>query len=624
MRASQAGRWALAALALAALATVYSNPYFPPWIHAGMPIVAAASVLSPEAALVAIAGVGPFANLLVDATGAPPLRALEALVLAFLAGWLLRGPGVRHGTAASRLLIPAGLLAALAVTSSASLALELYRASRPQFASTLDALWRWYLWTDDPTGIVAAVAIVEGLLLLMAVVQMTEKRPALALTLMNALAAGGAAAALLALLMALGLLPDALARHFRIPQRRYVVHIADVNAAASYFALLLGLACGRAASTMRRRRAIWSAVAAILTIGLVLTGSRSGLAAVAIVSVASLGYAMVRGRDMRPPRALLVALGLCLAAAVGIAFMRTFTFASEMRGEFLISSVRMLASRPILGVGIGRYYPLSELALTPRLGSLYAQENAHNYFLQITCELGIAGGIAFAAVLVAALLPAARSLGDRSRDFVSAGLFGGLAAFLITCLTGHPFLVREAAVPFWMALGLAIVAAGPLAAPARRPLAAPVALAAAALLVASVPFRPGVPRLKLRAGEDGFFNQRDTGDGRVHTMGAFASLYVGPEVTAIEIPMRLADRARPALLVLDQEPGWSQHWTHVGGDWVVVQATLPTAAPLMPFQRINLSVLNGDGTAPADPEGALIDVRDVVITGARDERRGGR
>ena len=36
---------------------------------------------------------------------------------------------------------------------------------------------------------------------------------------------------------------------------------------------------------------------------------------------------------------------------------------------------------------------------------------------------------------------------------LSLGLFLGVMAFLVTCVTGHPFLVVEASIPFWAALG---------------------------------------------------------------------------------------------------------------------------------------------------------------------------
>jgi hypothetical protein len=46
-----------------------------------------------------------------------------------------------------------------------------------------------------------------------------------------------------------------------------------------------------------------------------------------------------------------------------------------------------------------------------------------------------------------------------ARDSAEVALFAGAAAYLATCLTGHPLLVPEASFPFWIALG--VVAAIP-------------------------------------------------------------------------------------------------------------------------------------------------------------------
>jgi O-antigen ligase/polysaccharide polymerase Wzy-like membrane protein len=616
-RLRQAGRWALAALALTALASVYSNPYFPIWIHAGVIAVAVAAAIRPREMLIALAATGPFVQLLVTASGSIPIRAFEALVLAFLAGWLLR-PGARPaGAMTRRLLPPIGLLIAVLVASSASLALELHRANNQRFVEEMTALGKWYLWTGDVTGVVAGMMLAEGLALLIAVVDLSEERPRLALALLEALAWGGAAAAALAILLAAGVLTNVLVHGFGLPGRRFVAHTPDVNAAGSYFAMLIGLACGMAGSTLGPRRRLWIAAIVLLFIGLALSRSRSAIGATALLAMVGAIWAVSK-RRVRLPRSAAWGLAIGVGALAVMALAAPLSFASGIRQEFTITSLRMLGSRPIFGIGIGRYYALSRLILTPRLGVLYADENAHDYFLQIAAELGIVGFAALLWVLVAALRPAAQSLSDRSRDFVSAGLFGGAAAFLVTSVAGHPFLVAESSFPFWILLGLAVVASRSTALMSTAPWRAHLASVAAALVILSVPFRPETPRLRLKPSQDGFGPWRTEGEGRVHTMGAFGALYVGPTVTGVEITMRRAgDRQRPPMLVVDQEPGWSQHWTVIGPDWKTVRVTLPTAGLLMPYQRINLSVLNRDESAPADPDVPLLDVRDVVITSAQ-------
>jgi O-antigen ligase len=617
-RLGQAARWALAALALAAAASVFSDPYFQRWIPIGTTVIALAAIARPREALIAIAAIGPLINLVAVAAGWPQLRAIEALVLAFIAGWLIRPRTRPAGPMLRRIIAPAGILIVLLVTSSASLVLELHRTNVQQFDATMAAVGRWYLWTADVSGIIAAAMIVEGLALMIAVVDLAEERPRLALALIDALAVGGVAAALLSILLASGWLPDILLTRLHLPSRRFAAHVTDVNAAGSYFAMLIGVACGMAASTIGARRRAWIGAVALFLTALVLSGSRSALVGALIVPAG--GAWIAAERRLRIARRTAWGVAAIVGVLAAIVFARTsLTFGSGVRQEFTITSLRMLEARPIFGVGIGRYYDLSQLILTPRLGVLYAFENAHDYFLQIAAELGVAGLVAFVWVLAAALKPAVQTVSDRSRDFVSAGLLVGAAAFLITTLTGHPFLVREAAFPFWMVLGLAIVASRPASTAPRRDWTSRVALIVSAILLVSLPLRPDTPRLRLRPSQDGFGPWRTEGEGRVHDMGAFGALYVGPQVTGVEISMRLAggNRHHPPMLVLDQEPGWSQHWTVVGPDWVTVRATLPGAGPLMAYQRINLSVVNRDESPPADPDAPLIDVRDLVITTAR-------
>jgi len=620
-RLEQAVRWALAALALAALSTVCWNPGFPVWIRAAVVIAAALGAARPREMLLVVAAVGPFANLLVVATGSPPLRAFEALVLAFLAGWLLRPPAHRAGSASRRLLLPVTLLIVIVATSSVALALELHRASDRHFADTMATLRHWYLWTDDITGVAAAAMIVEGAALAFAVVELTERRSRLALALIAATGAAGAAAAALSILLAVGIIPDVPWIHSGLPQRRFVVHVTDINAAGSYFAMIAGLSFGMAASTRGIRQRLWIAALVMSIVGVGLSGSRSAVAALVLVTAAAavwVGRSHGVGQRLSPRAGWGLAIGVGLIAVIVFVRMPLF-FGSQMRREFTLTSVRMIAARPILGVGVGRYYTLSRLILTPRLGALYAEENAHNYSLQIGAELGLAGLAAFVWLVAALLWPAARSLSDPSRDFVSAGLFASAIVFLLTSFSGHPFLVREVSFPFWMLIGVATVASQSHAPPTRPAWMTRVAVGAIAFLIVGVGFRPGVPRLRLKPLQDGLGPvQMELRGRRFRDMGAYGSLFVGPTVTGVEIPVRLADAARtgPRMRVWDQEPGWSQHQTIVGADWVIVRVTLPTADPLMPYQRINLSVERLDGTLPPNPEAPIVAVGDLVITDA--------
>jgi len=134
--------------------------------------------------------------------------------------------------------------------------------------------------------------------------------------------------------------------------------------------------------------------------------------------------------------------------------------AASLRSEFSRTTARMFASSPVFGVGVGQYFTRSNEFMSEDLRALYGNENAHNYFAQQFAELGLVGGLLFvwlAGALVTRAWNAARA--DGEFDPVAVGLFAGVAGYLLTCVTGHPLLVPEAALPFWIAAG-AIAGAG--------------------------------------------------------------------------------------------------------------------------------------------------------------------
>ena len=212
-----------------------------------------------------------------------------------------------------------------------------------------------------------------------------RQRPTLAVTLPAALAASAAIAALLE--------RAALARHRiaggarALPAIGYRVsaHVADVNAAGSYFAMIAV-----------PRRSAWRCASAA-------TGARSGCApgrrergrplAVRVAQRAWRGAASVAdrrravGRD-QPVRAR--ARAAALAVAVLVAARRRAVRARLLesdpdyrgvgfREQFIATSLRMIAARPLFGVGEGQYYRSSPLFLSPQLAWTYGVENAHNY-----------------------------------------------------------------------------------------------------------------------------------------------------------------------------------------------------------------------------------------------------
>jgi O-antigen ligase len=576
--------------------------------------VAILATARPRDALLIVAAIGPFFDVILTLWGSPPNRGVETLIVAFLAGWLLGEPPARSG-AAARLQPAMWVFATIVVASAATLALQLRGADPDFFRLTLDRLRHSYFSTEDVIGVAPGAKLIEGIALLAAVIALAGATPGFAFALMRMLAASAATAAALSLLLAAGIAPAfTLARQASFGKSRFVAHIADVNAAGSYYVLLLGLAAGMAASSTGRRRHAWLIVIVVLGIGLVLTGSRSAMLAAVITASGAGVWMLVRQRVGR--RGWLFAALAAVVIVAGAVFVSgQLRTGSELRRDFALASFRMIAARPWFGVGAGRYAPLSPLAFSPWLAATYNLENAHNYFLQVCAELGLAGAAAFLWLLAASLWPAIAALRDRSRDFVSTGLLAGAVAFLITCLSGHPFLVQAAAFPFWIVLGLAVVtarSATPTVSSHRAGWIA--AIAAIAVVLVSIPFRTEIPRLRLPASEDGFSPWQTGADGRrFREAGGYASLFVGPTVTLVEIPLRLTpDRRGLPLIVVDQEPRWAMHRTAVGDAWTILRVSLPGADPLLPYQRINLSVSD-----PTNSRASGVAVGEIRITRSR-------
>src|SRR6266850_1152456 len=235
--------------------------------------IASLAFASPALGLLATALLTPFGALLETLLDVP-YRMSEAIVLAFLAGWLLRGRLDPRGPAIPRAMAAAGWLLALTLVCSiaaSAFALAQYPGLLPQAAR--DLLQAYYIYPDR-VGVIEGARLLEGLALAVATLFVFRSRPSIAVSLPAALCASGAAAASVAVLIWRGIGPAPLVEHYgRLGYR--VAHIADPNAAGSYFALLICLALGMAGRASGRARAGWMALTGMNAVGLWFSESRS-------------------------------------------------------------------------------------------------------------------------------------------------------------------------------------------------------------------------------------------------------------------------------------------------------------------------------------------------------------
>lgn len=594
----------------------------------------ALAILRPHWAIAALTVTAPFASWLLTVTDTTRLRLAEALVLAALSGLAIAAGRARRTPLESQrpgLAVPGAVFATI-VLSSLAVALRVMQtgthAPWPFVRDFFVFLTRDYL-IEPPgasyTGVVDAALLLEGLALAWLVARHARDGVLRAPQLLAAtvLAAVGAALLTIRAVIQHAASSGGLIRELAVS--RASVHVADVNAAGSYFAMagLIAIALAANARWSRRPRwpalprSVWSAAAALLFAGVWLTGSRMALVA-AIAACVLLATTLGPLRRMRWPAwataALAVTAALALAAlALGLdprpSAARTAASMITIRRDFMITGLRMAQSAPVFGVGIGRYFERSGQFMPQSIYWFYFHENAHNNFLQIGGELGAIGLTAFVGLLGAAAVRLVRGVRADGRDVLLLGAVAGAAAFVATWMTSHPLLVAEVAYPFWILLGVALARADgnaqpPLVTAAARPassgvaawISRPATIATAAIAVAlavSVPprARREVATLDLSKQTFGFYPWEADSGVLFRWTTRRATFFVPLNARALHLTLRA--------IHLGANTGPTEVTIAIGGrtlnrmrldydDWVPVSLRLPLLPEDDGFQRIDI------------------------------------
>jgi O-antigen ligase len=567
----------------------------------------AIALAAPVEALLLVAAVAPLGQLVAALIHDENFRIGEAMVVAFLLGVLLRSIPESRGP---RTPLPAvaWLFACAILASTASLAWQL-RATPAAMNALRHLFYMYYYPSENPLGVIDTARFAEGLALVAATVMLLRQRPRLAVMLPAALVASATAAALSSVLLWRHIgVASALARQVR-NDYRIAGHLADPNAAGSYFGLIVFLAAGMAIRARGAARLPWIAATLLIAVGLWFSESLSAFGAVALVAAIALAATLAARLS---PGARASVVGVVVAAVVVAAALGAQRFEAsrtardmELRKQFTATSLRMIAARPLLGVGVGQYATVSPLFLSPRLAWTYGAENAHDYFLQVAAEAGLVGFALFIVWVGAGIGRALRALATTPYDAPLLGATAGVIAFLITCATGHPLLVGEATYPFWLQFGLMAALAGSTllnagsnvdavpqpAEPGRRRLAVAAGVAIAGCGAINAARGP----VTLAHGDaiDGFYEWQTADDGvRFRWTKEYASVIVPKDVDRVRIPIRVpTDRPTIAPMPVSIAiAGSKPTGILVDRFWSVFEADLTTQSPLAPVKRVNLKV----------------------------------
>jgi len=214
------------------------------------------------------------------------------------------------------------------------------------------------------------------------------------------------------------------------------------------------------------KAAYYSAVPLIMW-GMVLTGSRGGLLALVLV----LALIIMNKPTVTKSVSAILMLVLIVATAPGILLDRTDGLIEtkkdgsvQERSDLLFTGLRVVAQKPLLGVGPGnigqaivayKYRGHAEAYVPDYLfGDTFTV--AHNLFLEMFGELGILGGALFLAVVYYSL----RAYWNSHRRSIKSGehfnlayaLMAGMAGFLFAGL----FLSQGKESVLWFLLGMGL------------------------------------------------------------------------------------------------------------------------------------------------------------------------
>ena len=524
----------------------------------------------PDDGLLLLAGLGPVGTAAAVAVGSPDW--CMPMAMAVLAGAAI-GRIARRETSADSAVADVATLWAILILTSLAVVIDVARRLAPSTAAFDAPLIRWFTHTFPHAqpfsfpGFWSALLALCGVGLFALTADRCARSPGLGarLTTLLTISMSGVGVLSLYRVVEISLRRPPLLQSVASVWRsvRVSIVIGDVNAAGGLFLMMLPAAvCAVFTPT---RRLFGAMMLPGLVAGLWLSGSRTALVLLPVAAVAAVALSWPQRGGGATKRALrraaLVAAFALVAASlwfsrVGSSPGTTMSFG--VRREMGYVTAGMVRRYPVFGVGIGEFHSRSTEWMSPLLRGWYRAENAHNQFFQVLGELGLSGLAVFLALLWLGLWPALRAIG-RTRTPSLAGSLVGVLAFVGTWLSGHQLLTAQAAIAFWILLGVTRTeglrtVASPPEASRRRPLRTVLLLGAGLALAATVPMRTQtvIAGMQLEGTATGMSVwQTDPATGRrFRSASGPATIYIDSRAPLVHIPLRSSARGELRVEVL--------------------------------------------------------------------------
>jgi O-antigen ligase len=231
------------------------------------------------------------------------------------------------------------------------------------------------------------------------------------------------------------------------------------NADAMYLEAPLAFATAFALFPSRpRERVVAAVVLALVIVAILLTLSRAGYLAMAVLAAVLVLSVQSRRWRIWMVGGLAVAGLLVLEVPFINQRIATLSSSAALRSSIYGQALRMLSERPIFGAGIDGF-PIRVASFRP--GTQTIELYPHDLLLTSWSEIGVLGVVALALIIFGVLWRAARAI-PQSTDIYRPllwGCVGTMILWLVHGLFDSPFWKNDLSVELWLVVAVSVVAA---------------------------------------------------------------------------------------------------------------------------------------------------------------------